>query len=80
MPKPLVHLIGPPLEVALDARITGDKARFVCSAADADPMLSHVLLPAAPRQCRRTEKNHVVDMGKTTLSFTVFASKRMRSF
>jgi hypothetical protein len=24
MPKPYVHLLGPPLDVALDARIVGD--------------------------------------------------------
>ncbi|KAF5347350.1 hypothetical protein D9756_010001 [Leucocoprinus leucothites] len=29
MPKPFVHLIGPPLNLALDARISGDKSRFV---------------------------------------------------
>ncbi|KXN90228.1 SET domain-containing protein 3 [Leucoagaricus sp. SymC.cos] len=31
MPKPFVHLIGPPLDLALDARLSGHKSRFVRS-------------------------------------------------
>ena len=31
MPKPHVHLIPPPLNVALDARAAGNEARFVRS-------------------------------------------------
>ncbi|KAF9522011.1 hypothetical protein CPB83DRAFT_737818, partial [Crepidotus variabilis] len=29
MPKPYVHLLGPPLDVALDARLVGNQGRFV---------------------------------------------------
>ncbi|KAF9446177.1 hypothetical protein P691DRAFT_733735 [Macrolepiota fuliginosa MF-IS2] len=45
MPKPFVHLIGPPLDIALDARITGDSARFVRSGCRPNAVLRPVLCP-----------------------------------
>ncbi|KAF8824908.1 hypothetical protein HHX47_DHR7000471 [Lentinula edodes] len=43
MPKPRVHLIGPPLDVSLDARGKGGKARFVRSGCQPNAVLRPVL-------------------------------------
>jgi PHD-finger len=43
MPKPFVHLLGPPLDLALDARITGGVARFVRSGCWPNAVLRPVL-------------------------------------
>ena len=47
MPKPFVHLFGPPLDVALDARITGNEARFVRSGCRPNAVLRPVICPHA---------------------------------
>jgi len=74
MPKPFVHLIGPPLDLALDARITGDKARFVRSGCRPNAVLRPVV-------CREKdgEEHHVVDNDETRLSFAVFASRDLKA-
>jgi hypothetical protein len=46
MPKPFVHLLGPPLDVALDARITGGVGRFVRSGCWPNAVLRPVLCDA----------------------------------
>ncbi|KZP29473.1 hypothetical protein FIBSPDRAFT_727345, partial [Athelia psychrophila] len=43
MPKPFVHLLGPPLDVALDARIAGNEARFARSGCKPNAALRPVL-------------------------------------
>ncbi|KAJ4466769.1 Le.MFB1 [Lentinula aciculospora] len=43
MPKPRVHLMGPPLDVSLDARGKGGKARFVRSGCRPNAVLRPVL-------------------------------------
>lgn len=49
MPKPFVHLLGHPLDVTLDARITGDKARFVRSGCRPNAVLRPVMCEGAER-------------------------------
>ena len=43
MPKPFVHLLGPPLDVALDARTTGQEGRFVRNGCRPNAVLRPVL-------------------------------------
>lgn len=64
MPKPFVHLIGPPLDVALDARITGDNSRFVRSGCRPNAVLRPVLCP---------RDNH------SSLTFGVFALRDLKA-
>lgn len=64
LPKPFVHLIGPPLDLALDARMAGDDARWVRSGCRPNAVLRPVL-------CDST------DHGKT-LGFAVFATRDLR--
>ena len=46
MPKPFVHLFGPPLDVTLDAR-TGHEARFLRSGRRPNAVLRPVICPRA---------------------------------
>ncbi|KAG5640400.1 hypothetical protein DXG03_008804, partial [Asterophora parasitica] len=58
IPKPFVHLVGPPLDVALDSRMVGGEARFVRSGyapgsrtpQDAHPSSRASNLPESPSQ------------------------------
>ena len=63
MPKPFVHLMGPPLGVALDARQVGNEGRFVRSGCRPNAVLRPVL-------CEQK--------GEETLGFGVFALRDLR--
>jgi uncharacterized protein len=67
IPKPFVHLIGPPLDVALDARVTGNTARFIRSGCRPNAVLR-------PFLCGKDS-----DAEETGLAFGVFATKDMRA-
>jgi hypothetical protein len=43
MPKPFVHLIGPPFDLALDARLSGDRSRFARSGCRPNAILRPML-------------------------------------
>ncbi|EKM74756.1 hypothetical protein AGABI1DRAFT_132875 [Agaricus bisporus var. burnettii JB137-S8] len=45
MPKPFVHLLGPPLDLALDARQAGDNSRYLRSGCRPNAVLRPVLSP-----------------------------------
>ncbi|KAG5637578.1 hypothetical protein H0H81_004098 [Sphagnurus paluster] len=87
LPKPFVHLMGPPLDVALDARGAGGEARFVRSGCRPNAVLRPVLCP--PR--RKRGEAQVNEKGKgraveeereedpTTLSFAVFALRDLKA-
>jgi hypothetical protein len=47
MPKPFVHLMGPPLDVALDARVVGDEGRFARNGCRPNAVLRPLLCPKA---------------------------------
>ncbi|KAI0030179.1 hypothetical protein K488DRAFT_79778 [Vararia minispora EC-137] len=49
MPRPFVHLVGLPLNLALDARISGNDAHFVRSGCRPNAILRPVLCPASKR-------------------------------
>jgi hypothetical protein len=78
MPKPFVHLFGPPLDVALDARITGNEARFVRSGCRPNAVLR-------PMICPRTKATHERDPSSSkcrdseTLTFGVFALRDIKA-
>ncbi len=71
MPKPFVHLIGPPLDVALDARLSGNGSRFVRSGCRPNAVLRPVL-------CRlpHTAGGSSPD---ETLTFGVFALRDLKA-
>ncbi|KAL5511001.1 hypothetical protein ACEPAG_3720 [Sanghuangporus baumii] len=46
IPKPHVHLVPPPLSVALDARMAGNEARFIRSGCRPNAVLRPVLCPS----------------------------------
>lgn len=63
MPKPFVHLIGPPLDLALDARIAGNNSRFLRSGCRPNAVLRPVL-------CPRKDSD--------SLSFGIFATRDLK--
>jgi uncharacterized protein len=63
-PKPFVHLIGPPLDLALDARQAGNEARWARNGCRPNAVLKPVLCP---------EERHKRADPETTLGFGVFA-------
>ncbi|KAI8996216.1 hypothetical protein BD414DRAFT_533930 [Trametes punicea] len=68
MPKPFVHLIGPPLDVALDARFTGDQSRFVRSGCRPNAVIRPVIC--------QTKKS--IPAPEDTLSFGIFALRDLK--
>ncbi|KAI0820106.1 hypothetical protein BC628DRAFT_1423178 [Trametes gibbosa] len=69
LPKPHVHLIGPPLDVALDARFTGDQSRFVRSGCRPNAVIRPVLCHS---------KKSSASMPEDTLSFGIFALRDLK--
>ena len=67
MPKPFVHLIGPPLDLSLDSRIAGNSARFVRNGCRPNAVLRPFLCP---------RDQHKQD---DTLSFGVFALRDLKA-
>ena len=74
MPKPFVHLIGPPLDLALDSRITGGEARFARSGCRPNAVLR-------PMICNRPKdrKKSTGSDGEPGISFGVFALRDMKA-
>ncbi|KAI0363546.1 hypothetical protein BV20DRAFT_1031184 [Pilatotrama ljubarskyi] len=71
MPKPFVHLIGPPLDVALDSRFTGDQSRFVRSGCRPNAVIRPVLCPSSSKKpCAPAEDS---------LSFGIFALRDLKA-
>ncbi|PFH48187.1 hypothetical protein AMATHDRAFT_76861 [Amanita thiersii Skay4041] len=66
MPKPFVHLIGPPLDLALDSRITGNNSRFVRNGCRPNAVLRPFLCPQPTSS-------------SDTLSFGVFALRDLKA-
>ncbi|KAG5349945.1 hypothetical protein C0989_001160 [Termitomyces sp. Mn162] len=64
LPKPFVHLLGPPLHLALDARMAGDDARWVRSGCRPNAVLRPVICNPADQP--------------TTLGFAVFALRDLQ--
>lgn len=69
MPKPFVHLIGPPLDLALDSRITGDNSRFVRSGCKPNAVLRPMVCP----------KSKPSQSAKETIGFGVFALRDLKA-
>jgi len=69
MPKPYVHLMGPPLDLALDARLVGNQGRFARWGCRPNAVLRPVL-------CERGPKDSDDD---TTLAFGVFAIRDLKA-
>ncbi|KAI0759255.1 hypothetical protein BD413DRAFT_288171 [Trametes elegans] len=68
MPKPFVHLIGPPLDVALDARFTGDQSRFVRSGCRPNAVIRPVV-------CHSKKTTAAAE---DSLSFGIFALRDLK--
>lgn len=73
MPKPFVHLFGPPLDVTLDSRLTGNKSRFVRSGCRPNAVLRPVICPRTRGD--RKPSSHLEE----TLSFGVFALRDLKA-
>lgn len=65
MPKPFVHLLGPPLDIVLDSRIAGDRSRFVRNGCRPNAVLRPVLC-GQPRESE-------------TLTFGVFSLRDLKA-
>lgn len=90
MPKPFVHLMGPPLDVALDARVVGDQGRFARNGCRPNAVLRPVLCSKAKegndkeRHKREPRKKHAEERDETdenddTLTFGVFALRDLKA-
>ncbi|KAI0248958.1 hypothetical protein BJV78DRAFT_1363231 [Lactifluus subvellereus] len=77
MPKPFVHLFGPPLDVALDARITGNEARFVRSGCRPNAVLRPMICPRAKGNDERGQSSKSAD--SEMLTFGVFALRDIKA-
>ncbi|KAH8989042.1 hypothetical protein EDB86DRAFT_2008934 [Lactarius hatsudake] len=78
MPKPFVHLFGPPLDVALDARITGNEARFVRSGCRPNAVLRPMICsPTKGTDQRDPSSSKCRD--SETLTFGVFALRDIKA-
>ena len=79
MPKPYVHLVPPPISVALDARMTGNEARFVRSGCRPNAVLRPVLCPS--RHSRKSQSNgeHQESDDPGVLKFAIFALRDLKA-
>lgn len=57
MPKPFVHLMGPPLDIALDARVVGDEGRFARSGCRPNAVLRPLLCRKAKDESKAKESS-----------------------
>ncbi|RPD70189.1 hypothetical protein L226DRAFT_493158 [Lentinus tigrinus ALCF2SS1-7] len=69
MPKPYVHLFGPPLDVALDARITGDQSRFVRNGCRPNAVLRPMFCPS----------KHPAKSDDEAVKFGIFALRDLKA-
>lgn len=74
MPKPFVHLMGPPLDLALDARLAGNGARFVRSGCRPNA----VLRPMLCKQAKAADLRGPA-IPDDTLTFGVFALRDLKA-
>ncbi len=72
MPKPYVHLFGPPLDVALDSRITGDQSRFVRSGCRPNAILRPMFCGSRGKKAGKDERE---DGG---ITFGIFALRDLK--
>ncbi|KAJ3827302.1 Le.MFB1 [Lentinula raphanica] len=92
MPKPKVHLLGPPLDLSLDARGKGGKARFVRSGCRPNAVLRPVLCsekrergpnpnPARQHDLGSTERAGSLGVSESpeSLSFAIFALRDLKA-
>ncbi|KAF9031329.1 hypothetical protein BJ165DRAFT_1358385 [Panaeolus papilionaceus] len=83
MPRPFVHLMGPPLDLSLDGRCVGNEARWVRSGC----VPNAVLKPVLCREGKARRRKGKVEMGKekagdeddTTLGFALFATRDLKA-
>ncbi|VDB82899.1 unnamed protein product [Peniophora sp. CBMAI 1063] len=71
MPRPFVHLIGPPLNLALDARVNGNNARFIRSGCHPNAVLRPIICPSAKEKAGQEDG--------TDISFGVFSLKDVKA-
>lgn len=79
MPKPFVHLIGPPLDVALDSRATGNFGRFVRSGCRPNAVLRPVICPRSKSRATPAQNDTHNDDDRETLTFGVFALRDLKA-
>ncbi|KAK7463497.1 SET domain-containing protein 3 [Stygiomarasmius scandens] len=89
MPKPYVHLIGPPLDVALDARVAGGKGRWARSGCRPNAVVRPVVCDAAQNKAKgkgkEDGKKHDGDnrpetqSDAQTLAFGIFALRDLKA-
>jgi uncharacterized protein len=66
VPKPYVHLFGPPLDVAVDARISGSESRFARNGCRPNAVLRPVICPRE-------------DTEESSLEFALFALRDLKA-
>ena len=79
MPKPFVHLFGPPLDVALDARITGNEARFVRSGCRPNAVLRPMICPRTKAPEESDPSSSTKSRDSEMLTFGVFALRDIKA-
>ncbi|KAF7800200.1 hypothetical protein EIP86_011447 [Pleurotus ostreatoroseus] len=79
LPKPFVHLMGPPLDVALDARLAGNGTRFVRSGCRPNAVLRPVLCHPREGGKKANGKENRDGDAEDSLAFGVFALRDLRA-
>jgi hypothetical protein len=74
LPKPFVHLFGPPLDVALDARLMGGEGRFARSGCRPNAVLRPVICSSSSRRVMEDG-----DEDNNTLKFAIFAARDIKA-
>ncbi|EEB95810.1 hypothetical protein MPER_05163, partial [Moniliophthora perniciosa FA553] len=87
MPKPFVHLMGPPLDVALDARKAGGKGRWVRSGCRPNAVLRPFICRSKGKGKQKekedgrssTSPDEDGKQDEERLSFAIFATRDLRA-
>ncbi|EIN05054.1 hypothetical protein PUNSTDRAFT_91924, partial [Punctularia strigosozonata HHB-11173 SS5] len=92
LPRAHVHLVGPPIDVALDARGTGNQGRWVRSGCRPNAVIRPVLCNKGKGKGKERMREHAMDLDEQpaeagakddkdeeTLSFAVFALRDLKA-
>jgi hypothetical protein len=78
MPKPFVHLLGPPLDVALDARVVGSEARFARNGCRPNAVIRPTICPPRGNGDEDDEDEEDDEHKRTALRFAIFALRDLK--
>ncbi|KZT05167.1 uncharacterized protein LAESUDRAFT_813759 [Laetiporus sulphureus 93-53] len=79
MPKPFVHLLGPPLDLALDARLAGNQARFVRNGCRPNAVLRPMICSRSKSHSDHRVPRDITPDEEDALTFGIFALRDLKA-